>query len=56
MVPFGKATFRNEFALRHFIIGTLVLAIAVIDYFTFYNYPMQRSIILAKTERSKAEN
>ena len=32
------------------------MIIAIVDYFTFFNYPMQRNIILAKKERSKAEN
>ena len=34
----------------------MVLIIAIVDYFTYYNYPMQRSIILARTERSLSEN
>ena len=33
-----------------------MMVIAVIDYFTFYNYPIQRNLILAKGERSNAEN
>ena len=54
--PFDKPGFTEEFALRHYIVGALTLMIAVVDYFTFYNYPMQRSIILARTERSLSEN
>jgi len=54
--PFSKPGFTNDFATRHFIIGVIVLIVAVIDYFTFYNYPMQRSIVLARTERSLSEN
>ena len=36
--------------------GGLLLTCAVVDYFTFYNYPIQRSIIMARTERSAIEN
>lgn len=56
LVPFKKPDFLSEFANRHFAIGAAILVISVIDYFTFYNYPMQRAIILAKTERSISAN
>jgi len=36
--------------------GVLLVVVAVVDYFTFYNYPMQRSIITAREERSGTEN
>ena len=55
-VPYTLASFLPEFATRHFIMGGLLLTCAVVDNFTFYNYPMQRSIITAKTERSTTEN
>ena len=54
--PFEKPGFTQEYAFRHYVIGGMVLIIAIVDYFTFYNYPMQRSIILARTERSLSEN
>jgi len=55
-VPIDESSFIPKFAVRHWVMGCLLLAIAVTDYFTFYNYPMQRNIILARTERSLSEN
>ena len=55
-VPYHKPDFLNEFALRHYIAGFLLVLVGCIDYFTFYNYPIQRSIVLARTERSYSEN
>ena len=51
-VPFDQQTFLDVIGRRHIIAGCLLLVTATVDYFTFYNYPMQRSIILARTERS----
>ena len=55
-VPIEQLDFIPVSAVRHLIVGFLLLIVATIDYFTFYNYPMQKCIILAKTERSKSEN
>lgn len=54
-VPYSNADLLDAFGLRHIIMGSLLLLIAVIDHFSFYNYPMQRSIIMARTERSYSE-
>lgn len=56
VVPFHDWEFLHEFATRHYIVGVLYFIVAVIDKWTFYNYPMQRNIILAKNERSTREN
>lgn len=55
-MPIKEASFIQEYAIHHFVMGSLFLGIAAVDYFTFFNYPMQRSIILARTERSRSEN
>ena len=55
-VPYDNWKFLDDFALRHYFVGVLFFAVALIDYLTFYNYPMQRRIILAKKERSFQEN
>ena len=55
-VPYTNPNFLPTYAKRHYIVGSLLLLIAVIDHFTFYNYPMQRKIILGKSERSYSEN
>lgn len=56
VVPIDQPGFLGEFAIRHYVIGGLLVVVALIDYYTFYNYPMQRCIILGKSERSTTEN
>ena len=55
-VPYDEPDHLIAFGRRHIVMGCLFLVVATIDHFTFFNYPMQRSIVLAKTERSHAEN
>ena len=56
MVPINDPDLVHEFGTRHIIMGVLFLVTATVDHYTFFNYPMQRSIILARTERSHSEN
>ena len=56
LVPYAQEEYLPTFGIRHIIAGSLYLVTATVDYFSFYNYPMQRCIIVAHTERSQSEN
>ena len=54
-VPITKEWYADVMAERHLIVGILLLIVALIDHFTFVNYPLQKKFILARAERSYSE-
>lgn len=55
-VPLNQPNFLPVFAIRHFVSGSLFIVIALVDYFTFVNYPVQKGLVLPRGDDRNSVN
>jgi hypothetical protein len=47
--------FHTKSAARHLVLGLIMLVLCLVEYFTFFNYPLQKALVIEANQRTAEE-